>query len=99
MRTLLIVAVILVLFGVVVATGYKPAADYWEQRSAPKWRTAEVAEGDIVEVVNSTGTIKPVLQVSVGSFVSGPIDPRFHLQDADGNPILGKDEKPLQIAE
>jgi len=37
------------------------------------WRTDKVAQGNIRSVVNSTGTIKPKLQVIIGSFVSGPI--------------------------
>lgn len=39
----------------------------------PKYRTAKVTEGRIESVVNSTGTIKPVRSVSIGSFASGPI--------------------------
>jgi HlyD family secretion protein len=74
---------IIVLTGLVggVAAGYKPAADYLQRRSMPKWRTAEVTEGDIVSVVNATGTVKPKLQISVGSFVSGPIDPEYPIAD------------------
>ena len=33
----------------------------------------EVDSGDITRYVNSTGSVRPVLSVSVGSFVSGPI--------------------------
>src|SRR4051812_30029470 len=73
MRTLLILAIILALLAGAALAAYKPAMDYWEKQNAPKWRMAEVTKGDIVSVVNSTGTVKPVLQVSVGSFVSGPI--------------------------
>lgn len=64
--------VLLVLIGG-VAAAYKPAVDYWRWRTRPHWRLAEVARGRLVEVVNSTGTVKPVLSVSIGSFVSGPI--------------------------
>jgi HlyD family secretion protein len=99
MRTLLILAVVLAVLVGAVAAAYRPAITYWEQQNAPKWRMAEVAQGDIVSVVNATGTIKPVSQVSIGSFVSGPISPNFEMKDADGNPILGKDGKPLRIAE
>ena len=35
----------------------------------------KVSQGDIVFVVNSTGTLNPVMSVQVGAFVSGPIDP------------------------
>ena len=33
----------------------------------------EVEQGDIISVVNSTGEIRPVKKVQIGSFVSGPI--------------------------
>ena len=72
-RTLVIVFIALVACVVICALGYQPMATAWRKQNMPKWRTAEVAEGDIVAVVNATGSIKPVLQVSVGSFVSGPI--------------------------
>jgi HlyD family secretion protein len=47
--------------------------DYWAKRNRPVWRTAKVDEGNLIAVVNSTGSIKPKLQVAIGSFVSGPI--------------------------
>src|SRR6476646_5319334 len=99
MRWLAITALIVVALTGAVAAGYKPAVDYWEQRSMPKWRTAEVAQGDIISVVNATGTIKPVLQISVGSFVSGPIDANFQFKDREGNVRRDKNGKPLSIAE
>ena len=40
---------------------------------ADKYRIMTVRRGDIRLVVNSTGTVQPVLSVQVGSFVSGPI--------------------------
>jgi len=95
MRTLLIVGIIVALFAGAVAAGYKPALEYWEKQNAPKWRTSDVAKGDIVSVVNSTGTIKPVLQVAIGSFVSGPI---IEPKDEQGNPVLDRNGKPWQIA-
>jgi HlyD family secretion protein len=99
MRTIVIgIVVVLVLAGA-IAAGYQPAADYWQRRSMPKWRTAEVAEGDILSVVNSTGTLKPVLQVSVGSFVSGPIDATYVLKDRNGDCLVDKEGAPLNIAE
>ncbi len=55
------------------ALGYQPALKYWKSRNRPVFRTKKVTTGDIVSTVNSTGTIKPVLSVHVGSFVSGPI--------------------------
>lgn len=46
---------------------------YLKATSVPKFTTAAVTVGKIETVVNSTGPIRPVQSVSVGSFVSGPI--------------------------
>ena len=67
---------LLILTGLIAAAGmagYQPARDYWRERNKVTWDTAEIESGDITRYVNSTGTIQPVLSVSVGSFVSGPI--------------------------
>ncbi len=40
-----------------------PAATYFKERNRVIYREAEVTKGDIVAVVNSTGTVKPVLSV------------------------------------
>ncbi|MEO1526207.1 MAG: efflux RND transporter periplasmic adaptor subunit [Planctomycetota bacterium] len=71
-----IVLKLLIVFGILGAIGaaaYQPAMAYWERRNRVEWETAEVTSGDITRYVNSTGSVKPVLSVSVGSFVSGPI--------------------------
>jgi HlyD family secretion protein len=47
-------------------------AGIWSRGSA-NYREREVTRGDVTFVVNSTGTVQPVLSVQVGSFVSGPI--------------------------
>jgi HlyD family secretion protein len=73
MRTLGKFIVFFALVGVAGAASYKPAQKYWKERNRIQWDTVEVAKGDITRYVNSTGEIKPVLSVSVGSFVSGPI--------------------------
>jgi HlyD family secretion protein len=75
-KRFLSVAIIIgvVAFLVIAAVvAYRPMMAQWRKQTMPKWRTADVAQGDIVAVVNATGSVKPVLQVSVGSFVSGPI--------------------------
>ena len=38
-----------------------------------RYLTAAISRGKVETVVNSTGTIKPVLSVSVGAFTSGPL--------------------------
>jgi HlyD family secretion protein len=61
-----------VLVGGVAAVGVR-AKWWWEEHSAPKYLAAKVSRGPVEMVVNSTGTIKPVLSVSVGAFTSGPL--------------------------
>lgn len=73
MRTFFWIALLTVVV-VGLAFAWQPAMYYIQLRNLPKWRTAEVTEGGVVAVVNATGTIKPVLQISVGAFVSGPIE-------------------------
>ncbi len=65
--------IVLAVIGAIGAAGYRPALDYWAQRYKVQWDTASIETGDITRYVNSTGTIQPVLSVSIGSFVSGPI--------------------------
>lgn len=69
-RTLLIVAGVLGVAGWAVS---RPAARYLEERNRPNFREVKVVRRTISSVVNSSGEVKPVLLVSIGSFVSGPI--------------------------
>ncbi|MDE0864604.1 MAG: efflux RND transporter periplasmic adaptor subunit [Rubripirellula sp.] len=73
MSTIFKLLIIAVLIGAAGAAGYQPAKEYWRERNKITWETAEIESGDITRYVNSTGTIQPVLSVSIGSFVSGPI--------------------------
>jgi len=73
MRISVKISIALLALVVIGGVSYKSLADVWKKRSLPNWREAEVSRGDIVYVVNSTGTVKPVLSVSVGAVVSGPI--------------------------
>jgi HlyD family secretion protein len=66
--------VILVALGAGGWAAYEPAARYWKERNRVNYLEVEVTRGRIVAVVNSTGTVKPVRSVQVGSFVSGPIE-------------------------
>jgi HlyD family secretion protein len=68
-RWLLILGVLAAL----VVAGSIPAMSWWKERLATRYLTAPVSRGRVETVVNSTGTIKPVLSVSVGAFTSGPI--------------------------
>jgi HlyD family secretion protein len=44
------------------------------KQQAAKFPPDAGCQGDLISVVNSTGTIQPVLSVQVGTFVSGPIE-------------------------
>src|SRR5208337_3737887 len=58
----------------VVAAGTVGYQRYSASRIASgQFRTKAVRRGDVTLVVNSTGTVQPVLSVQVGAFVSGPI--------------------------
>ncbi len=65
--------IVLSVIGAAGATAVQPALKYWARRNHVAWETAQLERGDITRYVNSTGTIQPVLSVSIGSFVSGPI--------------------------
>lgn len=73
MRALFKLLITAGVIGAASAAAYRPALDYWKERNKVTWETAEIESGDITRYVNSTGTIQPVLSVSIGSFVSGPI--------------------------
>ncbi len=76
MRTLLkYFLIILLIVGVV--GGASGGVWYWISRAPSNWRTAPVEEGELISVVNSTGTIKPTQSVTVGAFVSGPVKELF----------------------
>lgn len=64
------------------------AKSWMDQRLAPKYLTAKISRGRVETVVNSTGTVKPVLSVSVGAFTSGPISK----VNVDFNSVVKKDD-------
>ncbi len=72
-RKLLTWLVILCLLVGGASLGAQRAKSWWEERSLPKYLTLTVSRGKVETAVNSTGTVKPVLSVSVGAFTSGPI--------------------------
>lgn len=76
----------MVVTGIIGAAVFQPAIRYFGQQSRTNWRTAKVSRGQIVADVKSTGTIEPVLKVTIGSFVSGPIT-ELH---ADFNQVVKK---------
>lgn len=64
------------ILGIIVGVLYGasiPVKAWMMKRAEVRYLTGTVSRGKIETVVNSTGTIKPVLSVSVGAFTSGPI--------------------------
>jgi HlyD family secretion protein len=58
---------------VVVVLLVAVAASFTISRIPTRYRLAEVTRGDIISVINSTGTIQPVKRVPVGSMVPGQV--------------------------
>ena len=63
--------VIIILVGAAVWGGWW----YWKKpgEQAPDYRTATVSRGDIIQAVTASGQLNPVLNVQVGSQISGMI--------------------------
>jgi HlyD family secretion protein len=62
----------------VLAVGVVVAGSIWYvrhgQQDAPAYQTVAVTRGDLTQVVTATGTLNPVVNVTVGSQVSGIIN-------------------------
>jgi len=58
-----------------------------------KWRQAKVDRGNITQRINATGAVNPVVQVAVGTQVSGVISALY----VDYNSIVKKDQLIAQI--
>ena len=97
-RLTVIVVILVVLIGVAAAV-WQPLSGYMQFRNGPKWKTVAITRGDIVAVVNSTGSVNPQQTLSVGSFVSGPIDSTYQLKTASGELMRGRKGQPLNLAE
>jgi HlyD family secretion protein len=86
MKLLLKIFLVLALLAGLGWAASGPLVKRWKASHRPQWRTAKVSRGEIIATVNSTGTVKPVLEVLVGTFVSGPIIELL----ADFNQIVDK---------
>jgi HlyD family secretion protein len=73
MRLLVKLLVLLLILGGGGAALVSWGRAYWNDRTKINYRVAKVTRGQLLRVVNSTGTVQPEHKVSVGSFVSGPI--------------------------
>jgi HlyD family secretion protein len=79
--------------GVLCWAAMGPAANYFKERNKVTYREAKVVRRTIASVVNSSGEVKPVLSVLVGSFVSGPIQKLY----VDFNDRVTKDQLLAEI--
>ena len=92
MKFLVKFSIVVLILGAIGTYGYYWVRAYLKERNKPTYRFAEVVEGEIVSVVNATGTVQPVLSVQIGAFVSGPIDElcvEFNEEVAEGQ-VLAK---------
>jgi HlyD family secretion protein len=71
LRRLAIVAVVL---GIAGWGASGPAASYFKERNRVHFRQSKVVRRTVAAVVNSSGEVKPVMSVTIGTFVSGPIN-------------------------
>jgi RND family efflux transporter MFP subunit len=78
--------------GVAVVAG---GAAYWLTRPKDeiKWRQTKLDRGTITQRINATGAVSPVVQVAVGTQVSGVISALY----VDYNSIVKKDQLIAQI--
>jgi HlyD family secretion protein len=73
MRSLLKWLLILLILGGGAGLAWPYAWQWWKARNTPEVFQSAAERGDIISVVNATGTVNPVLSIRVGSFVSGPV--------------------------
>src|SRR5436305_928691 len=64
---------------IAIAAVFAGGAWYWRQRSADttNYQTAAVTKGSITQAVTATGTLNPVINVQVGSQISGNVKKLF----------------------
>ena len=58
----------------------------WQSSSGPAWRTAPIERGDVTQRIQATGTLNALIQVSVGTQVSGVVTALY----ADFNSLVKK---------
>jgi HlyD family secretion protein len=88
MRLLVKITIGLLVLGLLGGVAIPALWSYWQNHNKPSFRQTAVSRGEIIQWVKSTGTVKPVLIVQVGSFVSGPIQKVY----VDFNAVVKKDD-------
>ncbi|MCA9193970.1 MAG: efflux RND transporter periplasmic adaptor subunit [Planctomycetales bacterium] len=77
MRTFIKLVIGLAILGGICVAAYYPIAKYLKERNKVTYRTSKVTEGSLTFNVNATGTVEPVLRVTVGAVVSGNVNELF----------------------
>lgn len=93
MRWFFRIFILLVLLSVLLSGAYGGVLLFKSMNKPPVFREAEVVKGELVSVVNATGTIEPIKRIHVGANVSGPVVKVY----ADYNDIVEKDQLLAQI--
>lgn len=82
---------------ILLVIGLLGAAGWWYYKSnhepAPEYQTAPVTRGDLTQVVTATGQLGPVLNVQVGSQISGIVEKLF----ADFNSVVKSNQVIAEI--
>lgn len=68
---------VLLVLGVLAGGAYFLLAPKIREWQKVHYRHEEVTRGDIITMVNATGKVEPVTTITVGTFVSGPLDDVF----------------------
>ncbi|MEM7474748.1 MAG: efflux RND transporter periplasmic adaptor subunit [Planctomycetota bacterium] len=93
MRGFLTFSIVMLALGGIGTAIYVPVAAIIKERNKPAYRAKPVVEGDITLNVNATGNVEPVLRVTVGAVVSGPIKELY----VDFNEHVKKDQLMAKI--
>src|ERR1051325_151427 len=81
--------------GVAVVGAISGGAWYWQSKrdGDTEYQTAKVARGDLIQLVTATGQLNPVVNVQVGSQISGIIDKLY----ADFNSPVSSNQVVAQL--
>lgn len=92
MRFLIYLAIFVAVVTGIGIAAYGPITRAIKEANKPEWRIVVADEGDISSSVDATGTVKPVLSIQIGAFVSGPIQELFveFNQEVEKDQLLAK---------
>ena len=101
MRRLIRWVLLLAILGGVGGAVAGPGMAWYRKKNVQRYTTVKVSRGKVETVVNSTGTLKPIRTITIGSFVSGPIaeiNVDFNSRVAVGQLLAKIEDKLLKAA-